>query len=157
LDVLAVQDSVAECELVWTPDPESEMIAGELVALLATVTLPVAPTAAAGVNVTLSVAVCPGVSICPVETPPAVNPAPEMLIFETITIEFPALVNVTPKTLLLPVLTLAKFRLAVLALSSNFAAFTVSVAASLVTLPAPFVAVTVNCAPLSEIVVAVVV
>jgi len=134
-DVLGVQDSVAECELVWTPDPESEMIAGELVALLATVTLPVAPTAAAGVNVTLSAAVCPGVRICPIETPPAVNPAPEMLIFETVTLEFPVLVNVTPKTLLLPRLTLAKLRLAVLALSSAVAALTVSAAALLATFP----------------------
>jgi len=119
VDVLATQFNSAECATGWTPVPERVTVAGELVALLATVTLPVAPTAAAGVNVTFSVAVCPGVRTCPVESPPAVNPAPEMLIFETVTFEFPALVNVTRKTLLLPVLTLAKFRLAVLALSSN--------------------------------------
>lgn len=67
--------------------PDKEIVAGEFVASLLTVTLPVTPAALAGVNVTLSVAVCPGVRICPLETPLAVNPAPEMLTFETLTLE----------------------------------------------------------------------
>ena len=142
--MLGAQFNVAECETGWTPVPERVIVAGELVALLATVALPVTPIAAAGVNVTLSVALCPGARICPVETPLAVNPAPAMLTLETVTFEFPALVNVTPKLLLLPMLTLAKARLVVLALSRDVLAVTVSVAALLVTFPEPFVTVTVN-------------
>ena len=144
VDVLAVQLNVTECETGWTPVPEIEIVAGELVALLATVTLPVTLTAAAGVKVTFIVAVCDGAKICPVGTPLAVNPAPERLTFETVTFEFPAFVNVTLSVLLLPMLTFAKLRLVLLALSRNVAAFTVSVAALLVTLPALFVTVTVN-------------
>jgi hypothetical protein len=95
-----------------------ETVAGELVALLATVTVPLTPVDVAGVKVTLIVAVCPGVRICPVETPLAENPAPEMLTLEMVTLEFPALVNVTPKVLLLPILTLEKLRLVALAASA---------------------------------------
>lgn len=145
VDVLAIQFNVAECEIGWTPVPDRVTVAGELVALLVTVTLPVTLPVPDGANVTLSVAVCPGVRICPVEIPASgVNPAPEMVIFETVTLEFPALVNVTPRVVLLPMLTFAKLRLVELKLSRNVAAFTVSVAKLLVTLPAPFVTVTVN-------------
>jgi hypothetical protein len=56
--------------LVWlTPLPLSETVEGEFVALLATVTLPVALPDAVGANVTASVALCPGAITCPVETP----------------------------------------------------------------------------------------
>ena len=154
VDVLAVQFNVTECETSWTPVPEREIVAGELVALLVTVTLPVTLAAVAGVKVTFNVAVCAGVKICPVVTPLAVNPAPEMLTLETVTFEFPAFVNVTLSMLLLPMLTFAKPKLVVLALSRNVAAFTVRVAALLVTLPALFVTVTVNWSPLYEAVVA---
>jgi hypothetical protein len=116
--VLAVQLDVTECEAGWTPVPVRETVAGELVALLATVTLPLTLADVAGVNVTVIVALCPGVRICPVETPFAENPAPEMLTLETVTLEFPALVNVTPKELLPPILTLAKLRLVALAASA---------------------------------------
>jgi hypothetical protein len=95
-----------------------ETVAGELAALLATVTLPLTPVDVAGVNVTFMVAVCPGVRVCPVETPLAENPAPEMLTLETDTLEFPALVSVTPKVPLLPIATLAKLRLVALAASA---------------------------------------
>ena len=116
--MLSVQLDVTECEAGWTPFPVRETVAGELVALLATVTLPLTPVDVAGVNVTFIVAVCPGVRICPVETPFAENPAPEMLTLETITLEFPALVNVTPNVLLPPILTLAKLRLVALSASA---------------------------------------
>jgi hypothetical protein len=70
----------------------------------------------------LSVAVCPGARICPVETPLALNPAPEMPTFETATLEFPTLVNITPRTLLLPIVTFSKFKLAELAFRRKVAA-----------------------------------
>lgn len=133
-----------------TPVPVRETVAGELVALLVTVTVPARLPVADGVKVTSSVALSPGVKICPVETPLAVYPAPEIPTLEMVTLELPVLVNVTPRMLLLPRLTFAKLRVFVLALSSNVAGFTVSVAALLVTLPALFVTVAVNWAPLSE-------
>lgn len=113
--MLAVQFNVTECEPGWAPAPDNEIVAGELAASLVTVTAPVALDAAAGVKVTLSAAVCPGVRICPVETPLAVNPAPEMLTFEMVTLELPALANVTPRRLLLPIVTFSKFKLVELA------------------------------------------
>jgi hypothetical protein len=65
VDVLAVHVSVTECDTGWTPVPDNVTDAGELVALLVTVTLPGMGPVPAGVNVTLSVAVFPGVTICP--------------------------------------------------------------------------------------------
>jgi hypothetical protein len=77
-----------------------------------------------------------------------------MVTFEIVIFEFPPLVKETGRALLLPMLTLEKFRLVWLALRTNVAAVTVSVAAALVALPAEFVTVTVNCDPLSAVVVA---
>ena len=121
-----------------------ETVDGELVALLVTVALPDRLPAEAGVNVTFRVAVCPGVRICPEETPLAVYPAPEMLTPDIVTFEFPALVNVTPRMLLLPTVTLEKLKLDVLALRMYVPVVTVRVAALLVTVPAAFETVTVN-------------
>jgi hypothetical protein len=146
VDVLAAQLKVAECETAaGTPVPDRVIVAGELVALLATVTLPGTLVVPDGVKVTFRVAVCPGVRICPVDTPLAANPAPAMVTFDTVTFEFPAFVNVTAKLRLLPTLTLAKFKLVVLSFKRKVAAPpTVSEAALLVALPALFVTVTVN-------------
>jgi len=55
VDVLAVQ--VRPTEAVWTPVPDTETTAGEFVALLATVTVPVTAPAVDGSKVTASVAV----------------------------------------------------------------------------------------------------
>jgi len=129
------------------------MDAGELVALLATATLPGITPVPDGANVTFKVATCPGVTICPAETPLAVYPAPEMVTLDMVTLEFPALVKFTGMTLLLPILTLGKVRVVVLGLRRKVAAFTVSVATLLVMLPAPLVTVTVNCSPLLPVVV----
>jgi hypothetical protein len=86
--------------------------------------------------------------------PLAEYPAPDILTFEIVTLEFPPLVKVTGRMLLLPILTLEKFKVVWLGLNVAVAAVTVSVAALLVILPATLVAVTVNCAPLSAVVVA---
>jgi len=121
-EVLGVQDNVAECKLARTPDPESEMMVGEFVASLATMMLPVTVPATVGLKVTFNVVFCPGARIIPGETPLAVNPAPEILTLEIDTLEFPALVNVIPMTLLPPRTTLPKLRLAELAFRSEVAA-----------------------------------
>jgi hypothetical protein len=76
VDVLAFQLNVTECATGATPVPDREIVTGDEAALLVTVTLPVTLPVADGAKVTLSVAVCPGVKICPEETPLAVNPAP---------------------------------------------------------------------------------
>jgi len=130
------------------------MVAGEFVALLVIVTLPVTLPVAAGAKVTFKVAVCPGVRIVPADTPLALKPAPEMLTFEIVTLELPELVSVTARVLLAPVFTLPKLKLVGLALSRSVAVFTVSVAALLLTLPAELLTMTVNCALLSAEVVA---
>jgi hypothetical protein len=65
------------------------------VALLAMLTLaPFTAPPVVGSNVTVSVAVCPGVSIVPFETPVALNPAPTAVTPETVMLEFPLFVSV---------------------------------------------------------------
>ena len=94
MDVLAVQFSVIVCGV--TPVPDKVTVAGELEALLVTVTLaPETAPVADGANVTVSVTTCPGVIICPLEIPLALKPAPVTLTEDTVIFEVPALVNVT--------------------------------------------------------------
>ena len=130
------------------------MVVGEVVALLMTATLPVTLPVAAGAKVTFKVVVWPGVRVVPVGTPLALKPAPETLMFEIATLELPEFWRVTGRVLLALVFTFPKLKLVGLALSKYVAAFTVSVAVLLVTLPAVLPTATVNCAPLSRLVVA---
>ena len=125
-----------------------------MLALLVTVTLPVNAPLVPGANVTFSVAVCPAATTCPDEMPVALNPAPETVTFDTVTPEEPAFVNVTESALLLPTFTLPKLKLVGLAFNETAAAFTVNVAALLVTFPALLLTTTTNFAPLSALVVA---
>jgi len=141
---------MAECAVAGIPVPVNEIVAGEFVALLATVTLPVTPRMAAGANIMLRLAVAPGATICPPDIPLAVNPAPDIVTLEIVTLEFPELVNVTPKMLLLPRITFPKGRLVVLGVSIAVAGFTVRTAGLLVALPAELVTVTLNAALSSE-------
>jgi len=124
-DALAVQLSATEAEegggFDVAPVPEREIAAGEFEASLVTVTLPELSPAAAGAKVTFRVAFCPGVKIWPDETPLAVYPAPEMVTFEIVTLEFPPLVKTTGRVLLLPTLTVEKLRLVLLALRVSVA------------------------------------
>jgi hypothetical protein len=128
------------------------MVSGELVALLATVTLPVELPAVAGLNVAVTVAVCPGLSMSPLETPVVLNPAPAIVTFEIVIVEVPALVSVTSWLPLLAIFTLPKLKLVELEFSISVAGVTVSVAALLVALPALLLTITVNCAVLFELV-----
>ena len=125
-----------------------------MLALLATVTLPVTLPVDAGAKVTFSVTIWPGVMICPLLTPEAVKPAPEIMTLETVILELPELVKFMLKLLLLPTFTLPKVRVDALAASGPAAGLTVREAALLVTLPAELLTTTVNCAPLSAVVVA---
>ena len=125
------------------------MASGEFVALLATETLPVTPPALDGANVAVKVAACPGAMMSPEETPVALNPAPETVTFEIVTLEFPAFVRVTLCVLLPDTLTLPKLKDDELELSRSVAALTVSIAELLVALLALLLTATVNCALLS--------
>jgi hypothetical protein len=94
-----------------------------------------------------------GVNVVPEVTPLAPKPVPETVTLEMLTFEFPVLVRLALSDALLPTFTLPKLRLVGFAVSRKVAAFTVSVAALLVTLPAELLTTTVNCAPLSAVVV----
>jgi hypothetical protein len=128
------------------------MESGEFVALLATDTLPVVFPALDGAKVVVNDAVCPGAMMSPEEMPVALNPAPEMVTLEIVTGEFPAFVSVTALVLLLDTFTFPKLKDDELELRRCVAAFTVSVAALLVALPALLLTATVNCALLSVVV-----
>jgi hypothetical protein len=128
------------------------MESGEFVALLATEMLPVSLTAAAGAKVAVKAALCPGVMICPVETPAAVKPAPETVTLETVTLELPALVSATDWVLSLETFTLPKLKEDKLELRRNVAALTVSIAALLEASPALLLTATMNCALLAAVV-----
>ena len=121
-DVLGFQVSATEGAPACAPVPERVIVAGEFEASLVTVTLPGMDPVPAGAKVTFRVAVCPGVKICPDETPAAVYPAPEMVTFDMVTFEFPPLVKITGRTLLLPILTVEKLRLVLLTLRMRVAA-----------------------------------
>ena len=123
--MLEIQVSATEWEAVCVPAPEREIVAGEFVALLATVTLPDKLPAAAGENVASNVADCPGDRTRPAETPPSEKCAPEALTFDTVTLEFPAFVSVTLNMLLFPIATFPKFKLEVLMVRTAVAAIPV--------------------------------
>ena len=95
----------------WTPPPESVIVAGELVALLTTEILPVTLPAAVGANVTLRVAVWLAAKVSGRVKPLVLNPAPETLICETVTLELPVSLSVTVCVLLVPTNTLPKLKL----------------------------------------------
>ena len=137
-----------------TPTPLSVTVVGELVASLVAVTLPVRIPVTTGAKAAFSVAVCPGARIVPAGTPLAMKPAPETLTFEIVTLELPVFLSVTPRMLLVPESKFPKLKLVALTLSRWVAGFTVSVAALLVTLPAELLTTTVNCSPVSDVLVA---
>ena len=73
--------------------------------------LPLALPAVVGSKVTFSVAVWLGASVVPAATPVAPNPVPLGVTLAIVTFEFPLLVNVTLRLLLLPSCTLPKLKL----------------------------------------------
>ena len=98
--------------------------------------------------------ICPSESVSPLDAV-ELNPAPATSTCEIVTSEPPAFVRIMCCVLLLAMLTLPKFKLLVLELSTRVPVFdTVNDAGLLVTLPVLFLTTTVNCAPLSEALVA---
>lgn len=84
--------------------------------MLAIVKVPVTAPAAAGVNVTFKVVLCPGVSTIP-EAPPAFKPAPEMLSFEIVTFALPVFETETVFDRELPTFTFPKLTVVAFAAS----------------------------------------
>lgn len=151
-DVLAVQDSAAEC-CITTPVPERDTDSGEFEALLLMITLPVTGVELAGANITFRVPEAPGARMSPAEIPFALKPVPVTVTVEIVTLEAPELVTVVLCVLLLPTFTFGKLKLGVPELSTP-GAVTVRVMVLLVTVAIELVIVTANCEPLSELVVA---
>ena len=67
--MLAVQVRTTECAVGVTPVPDSDMLAGEPVALLVTVTVPGALPAVIGLKMMLKASVCPADSPTGVPAP----------------------------------------------------------------------------------------
>jgi len=112
--VLAFQDSATVCELACAPVPDRAIVAGEPVALLVTVTEPVAFPATVGAKITLNVRLWVGVRVTGVFAPLRLNPVPEAATLEMATLALPVLVTVTVCAAEVPVFTLPKLRLVVL-------------------------------------------
>jgi hypothetical protein len=111
VDVLAVQDNATLEGVTDTPVPETVIVEGEFVALLAMLALPLINPAAVGANWAVNVADWVGVKISPEVKPLALKPPPDTLTFEIVTFELPLLVTVTFNELLLPTFTFPKDRL----------------------------------------------
>ena len=138
------------------PVPLRGIVAGEFVALLVTMMLPVTLAEPVGAKVTFKVAVFPAARMSPLETPLTLKPGPEKLTFETVMLALLELVSVTVWLLLAPTLMLPKLNSEGLAVSWLVVALpvTVRVAGLLVTLPDALLTATVNFDPLSAEVVA---
>ena len=126
-DVFAVQLRSTQCA-----DPETVMVAGEFVALLATATLPDTLLGKVGAKITLKVVFCPAVNVTAGASPLVLNPVPVTVAPEIVTFELPVFVKVTGNALLLPTLTLPKLRLVGFAVSNKVAATPVPVSAIVV-------------------------
>jgi hypothetical protein len=101
-----------------TPVPDSAIVAGEFVALLAIVTVPLTAPAFVGENSTVTVADWFGANTSPEVRPLALKPVPDELTLEMVTLAFPLLVTVALNVLLLPTFTFPNARLEVLSPSS---------------------------------------
>jgi hypothetical protein len=155
--VLATQANATEWVTGAIPVPDKAIVFVPLEELLVTEMVPLMAPLAAGAKVAFKMAAWPGIKTVPAEIPLALNPAPEILTFETVTFAVPVFVSVTLCTLLLETFTLPKLKLAELTLRRGVPEFTVRMAVLLTTLPMPLAIATANCAPLSALVVAAVV
>jgi hypothetical protein len=88
---LAFQLSATE----WEPVPVKPIDTGEVVALLAKLTLaPLTAPPTVGANVTVSVADCPAANTVPFVTPAPLNPVPATETVEIVKLAFPVFVSV---------------------------------------------------------------
>ena len=78
-----------------TPVPESDTVAGELVALLAIEMLPVTLPDEVGAKMALKAVLCPAVRVRGNDSPLILKPAPLTVACEIVTLPVPVLVRVT--------------------------------------------------------------
>ncbi|MGC1687901.1 MAG: hypothetical protein WA734_19890 [Candidatus Acidiferrales bacterium] len=112
-----VGDTAMDVVGAATPVPVNEIVAGEFVALLAMLTLPVAAPADVGLYTTVKVAVWPAATVT-LDPTLALKPLPDAVAPEITTFEFPVFVSVTPTDVLEFTVTLPKLTLVGLAPSS---------------------------------------
>jgi len=112
--VLAVQDKFTVWGTDCTPVPDSVIVAGEPVALLVTVTVPLRPPVVAGLKTMPNVIACEGLRVTGAPAPVRLYPVPPAAICEICTSELPVLVIVSFSVLLIPSSTLPKFTLVLL-------------------------------------------
>ena len=93
-----------------TPVPDTLIEAGELLALLVTVTVPVKFPAVLGANSIWRIAVCPAAMVVPLTPLSTLKPVPLADASDTVTLEFPALTRVAPSVLDPPTASLPKFK-----------------------------------------------
>lgn len=94
-----------------TPVPLSEMVAGELVAVLTTLMLPDTAPVAAGAKLAVSGKLWPAASVTPPEKPVTLNPAPVAATCAMLTLPVPVLVKVMAFEAELPNNVLPKLKL----------------------------------------------
>jgi hypothetical protein len=109
--LLAPQFSVTKCEVLLTPVPVSATPLGVFVALLVIVTLPLTLPVALGAKTTFISAVCPAAMVVPLTPLVTLNPVPVTLIPETVKLELPVFLTVTPSGIAPPTISFPKFRL----------------------------------------------
>ena len=97
-----------------TPLPLSEIVEGELVALLTTLRLPTALPAVVGAKLTVTERLCPAGSVTGPEKPLTANPEPAMATCEMLTLPVPVFVSATAWEAEPPMRALPKFRLVAL-------------------------------------------
>ena len=78
----------------WTPAPLKLIVNGEPLALLATVTVPVAFPVAVGAKFTVKLNVCEAATVAGVLTPVRLNPVPLTVMPEIVAAAFPVFVSV---------------------------------------------------------------
>ena len=93
--MLGLQFRSTACATGTNPDPESDITAGELVALLTNDTEPVELPAAAGAKLTVAVVLAPAATVRGKVIPLTLYPLPVTLAADMLTEAFPALLKVT--------------------------------------------------------------
>lgn len=99
------------------PVPLKAIVSGEPGASLVIETLPFALPVVEGANCALNVVICPAASVSGTDKPVMLNPVPEALAAEIVTLAVPELLNVMVCVPLLPTSTFPKLKLEGLAVS----------------------------------------
>src|SRR5215469_2358468 len=110
---LGDQLSVTKCAALLTPMPKVVTEFGLLFALLLTVTLPVTLPVACGANITFMVADWPAAMVAPPMPLATLKPLPLTKTPDTVTLELPVFLMLTPSVLDFPTTSLPKLRLEV--------------------------------------------